>query len=126
MWIVLITLLIFSVVYTFKTLNDDYKRYKEDIDDSKFKNVTRLSDLPWVSPVKTPAEKWDSYDQYLKSDTWKRKRVIALNRANNKCQLCKSGVNLQVHHNEYSKWGTEEPHQLIVLCGSCHQKHHNK
>lgn len=67
-----------------------------------------------------------NYKLYLKSDEWKRTRRWALDRAGNKCQLCKSGDKLNVHHNDYSRLGKEEPADIIVLCERCHRKHHDK
>ncbi len=61
------------------------------------------------------------YSKYLKSDGWQRTRRWALDRAGNKCQLCKSDNKLNVHHSDYSRLGKEEPQDVIVLCERCHK-----
>lgn len=65
------------------------------------------------------------YKEYLKSKEWQRTRRWALDRAGNKCQLCKSDKSLDVHHNNYINIGKEEPSDVIVLCNKCHRKFHN-
>lgn len=67
-----------------------------------------------------------NYQDYLKSEEWQIKRGIALDRADNRCQLCNSSKNLQVHHRDYGRRGTnEELRDLVVLCNSCHKKFHD-
>ena len=64
------------------------------------------------------------YSEYLKTDHWLGIRSLALRRASYKCQLCSSREFLQVHHNNYSRLWCEWPEDVIVLCDSCHEKHH--
>lgn len=66
-----------------------------------------------------------NYKEYLKTEGWQRTRRWALDRAGNKCQLCKSDKKLNVHHNNYSSLGKEEPSDIIVLCERCHKIHHD-
>jgi hypothetical protein len=66
-----------------------------------------------------------NYKEYLKSEEWQRTRRWALDRAGNKCQLCKSDKKLNVHHNNYLSLGKEEPSDVIVLCERCHRIHHD-
>ena len=75
----------------------------------------------------------EMYREYLQSDIWKEKRDRAIKRADNKCQLCASNDKvLNVHHNTYENIDlennvfNEKESDLIVLCGSCHKKFHNK
>ncbi len=65
-----------------------------------------------------------NYTEYLTTVEWQRTRRWALDRAGNKCQLCKSDRKLDVHHNDYSRLGKEEPSDIIVLCNDCHGHHH--
>jgi len=65
------------------------------------------------------------YAEYLKTERWQYFRAEAMSRARNKCQMC-SKTATQVHHNNYSRVGRENPEDLIALCGQCHAKHHGK
>ena len=61
-----------------------------------------------------------NYLDYIKSTPWKEKcKSIKLARGN-KCQVCGSGNNLQVHHNTYDRLGCEDDNDLVLLCKSCH------
>lgn len=72
---------------------------------------------------------WDGddimdYHEYIKSSEWKRKRKLALQNANWKCEKCDSysfrGRFLEVHHKTYANLGDEPLEDLIVLCNTCH------
>lgn len=65
-----------------------------------------------------------SYHGYLDSEEWKEKRKEALKKANNRCVLCNSTNNLQVHHRTYENVGDEKQNDLTVLCRECHSKFH--
>lgn len=79
----------------------------------------------WITFLYTGINKYNYKSKYLKSETWFQKRKGALDRANNKCQLCSSRKNLNVHHNTYENVGDEKEEDLIVLCGECHKKYHS-
>lgn len=66
------------------------------------------------------------YQEYLKSEHWRKVRSNALLRASNKCQLCAVTTNLSVHHNTYANLGCEKDEDVLVLCWPCHSKHHDK
>ena len=66
------------------------------------------------------------YRQYLKSGHWNFTKKRALKRAGKKCEVCRSEVDLQVHHKSYENLWDEKPADLIVLCECCHIKNHNK
>jgi len=66
-----------------------------------------------------------TYSQKLKDERWRNKRELVLERANRRCEDCKSKENLEIHHCYY-KYGLE-PWQypldaLRCLCKICHQK----
>lgn len=82
---------------------------------TKQKKYNYLNSLPWP-------ERCNVYSQ---SSEWNEKKKIALNLANNKCQLCSSEDVLQVYHNTYDRFGNELLSDLIVLCSKC-AKHHHK
>jgi len=64
------------------------------------------------------------YKIYLKTDGWQRKRLDAIENARGVCEICGSGVDIQVHHKTYERRGEELPEDLIVLCEQCHKKEH--
>lgn len=67
-----------------------------------------------------------NYNDYLKTETWKTIRRLALEFSKYKCQICNSSKSLNVHHRAYPKeLGKESLSDLTVLCFSCHQKAHN-
>lgn len=66
------------------------------------------------------------YQEYLNGEHWKEIRLKALERAGNRCQLCSSRNNLNVHHNTYENKGHEDLKDLVVLCRECHAKFHDK
>ena len=65
------------------------------------------------------------YFEYLKSDRWSRKRIDALRRAKNRCQICNSKGKLNVHHRTYERIFKEAKEDLVVLCERCHELFHN-
>lgn len=64
------------------------------------------------------------YSAYLQTKHWKEKRLLKLSQADNRCQICNSPDNLQVHHRVYHDLFNENDNDLIVLCISCHQLFH--
>jgi 5-methylcytosine-specific restriction endonuclease McrA len=65
------------------------------------------------------------YGLYLLTREWRAKRNRKLIQAGNRCQLCGSPHHLEVHHITYERRGYELLEDLIVLCRSCHQAHHD-
>lgn len=71
-------------------------------------------------------EKLD-YHEYIKSPEWKETSRRAKERADYRCQLCNrkgDDTTLHTHHRTYVRLGIEFDEDLIVLCSSCHKKHH--
>ena len=64
------------------------------------------------------------YDEYLQSERWQKKRQEAPKFWGYKCALCYSSEKLHVHHRTYYRLGNELPTDVIVLCSSCHDRHH--
>lgn len=75
---------------------------------------------------KTQVQK--KYEDFLQTDYWKMVREIKLQQSENKCQVCGSKSNLNVHHNTYAHHGKEHLHlaDLVVLCKDCHSLFHHK
>ena len=68
--------------------------------------------------------KFKSYNEYMASSLWRRRRKQILKRANYMCESCKIRKATQVHHKTYKHLFNEYPNELIALCGTCHlQKH---
>jgi hypothetical protein len=63
--------------------------------------------------------------EYLQTPEWRVLRNRALIRAGHSCTLCPSRKHLNVHHRTYERRGHELLEDLIVLCRSCHQRHHD-
>ena len=66
------------------------------------------------------------YEEYLKTGHWKFVRSRAVEYADKSCQLCKSKLHINVHHNTYERRGCESLNDLIVLCRECHSKFHDQ
>jgi 5-methylcytosine-specific restriction endonuclease McrA len=64
------------------------------------------------------------YQDYLKSPEWEAMRTQALAFFGHRCQLCNSPEKLQAHHRTYARLGQEDITDLIVLCDTCHRRHH--
>ena len=65
------------------------------------------------------------YEQYIKSDEWKKRREWALTFWNRRCAICFGRDNLHVHHRTYKRLGCENLNDLIVLCERCHELFHD-
>ena len=66
------------------------------------------------------------YSNYLKSREWSIKRKKKLNLAKNRCQVCYSPNNLDVHHRTYVRFKHELMSDLTVLCRRCHALFHKR
>jgi prophage antirepressor-like protein len=65
-----------------------------------------------------------NYQDYLRSPEWKLLRGKARDRAKNRCEHC-GGDPDHVHHVRYPKNLKDDTlENLIVVCESCHKKHH--
>jgi hypothetical protein len=73
------------------------------------------------------------YQELLLDDRWKKKRQEIINRDNGSCFICKSNLELHVHHRQYHFYTSSnrfrlpwdyEQHLLITLCKKCHTKGH--
>ena len=63
------------------------------------------------------------YREYLRTQEWSEIRKFMRDTIDH-CAGCGSGLDLQVHHSNYPKRGSERTVDLTVLCGSCHRKFH--
>lgn len=67
---------------------------------------------------------YPTYEAYLQSHKWSKKREAALKEADYKCSICGGKDNLQVHHLSYKEVEGEDVSQVRVLCRPCHEKVH--
>lgn len=68
------------------------------------------------------------YADYLQSPEWAVVRRLALEQAGYACRLCgapQEESRLDVHHRTYERLGAELLADVIVLCSSCHCRHHD-
>ncbi|KKM82122.1 hypothetical protein LCGC14_1322710 [marine sediment metagenome] len=69
-------------------------------------------------------ENKEEYQDYLKSDRWKKLREFILIKNNFKCQD-DGEIATEVHHKRYVNIGTPwEQYELVALCSKCHKKRH--
>lgn len=66
-----------------------------------------------------------TYRDYLASPEWKH-RADRARAVSNGCALCMARQRLEVHHRTYQHVGAEGPADLVVLCSSCHRRHHRR
>jgi hypothetical protein len=107
---------------------DIYRRFISEQSDQSLKQQTFPGNNQEISAH-------GSYGALLFDSRWKEKREEILKRDANQCVLCKSNLNVQVHHRQYHfiirdnqfkpPWDYED-HLLITLCESCHKRGHNK
>lgn len=70
------------------------------------------------------AKKKSDYALYLKSDTWRKIRLVALKRDKHTCRACGDKAYV-VHHVRYPKHlGQERQEWLYSLCSPCHDLIH--
>jgi len=67
---------------------------------------------------------YSCYDEYLRSEHWKKVRKEVLSSAGNRCQRCGSPGRLQVHHKTYENIGQEHVNDLLAVCRECHERIH--
>ena len=66
------------------------------------------------------------YKAYIKSKRWRNRRYAYYHKFGWKCALCKTNINLGLHHLSYERLGNERDEDLIALCWHCHYKYHEE
>ena len=71
---------------------------------------------------------YPQYERYIKSSKWRNIRQRVMARDGQRCKMCNSTENLQVHHLTYEHLYKEENYlyDLVTLCKKCHEKETNK
>jgi hypothetical protein len=62
-----------------------------------------------------------NYLDYLQSIEWLQLCARALEYYGNRCAICNSPDNLQVHHRTYERLGQELITDVTILCDECHK-----
>jgi hypothetical protein len=70
------------------------------------------------------AERRRWYDRYLNSPAWRAKRKAVMERAQGRCEGCRSRPAVHVHHLTYVHVGHEFLWELVAVCDECHQRCH--
>lgn len=70
-----------------------------------------------------PDNKLGTYDKYLDSPAWNRKRDLVIERDKGVCVWCGDEGKV-VHHQTYDNIGKESASDLILLCEKCHDTAH--
>lgn len=73
-------------------------------------------------------QNYDSYQDYLQSHEWRKKRSLVVSRSNGMCEepACNRALE-EVHHKWYPRiWGRESIESLVALCKEHHRKAHRK
>jgi len=96
-----------------KELHKTINQWHQEADDIQKQH----RDKPW---------RWPLYQEYMRSEEWKQKRQIILERDQRWCQLCGDEDNLRVHHLTYNRVGDEALFDLVTLCSHCHANEHGK
>ncbi len=65
-----------------------------------------------------------NYQNYLRSDHWRKKRRELFEKTGKFCHLCYAKKNLLVHHKNYKRLYNELLTDIIVICTRCHRKIH--
>ena len=64
---------------------------------------------------------YKSYTDYLRSDTWRQKRVECISLYGDRCIVCGAGY-IEIAHLKYTTWGQENPQtDLIPICHTHHE-----
>ncbi len=74
--------------------------------------------------IEARRERQREYRRYLKTEGWKQRRQVALDRAGGFCEDCGVRSNLEVHHRTYKRKGAERPEDLVAVCAACHDERH--
>ena len=67
-----------------------------------------------------------SYESYIRSDDWGRKRKQAIEFYGGRCALCGDKDDIHVHHINYETLGKEEMLDLTLLCEYHHNDFHKR
>ena len=103
---------------------------------AKHFGVTTYRIVEWINElrdrwVNRTVREWEAargtrYQLYLKSEHWKRVRLMVWERCRGVCERCLAAGMHNVHHRTYEHLGFEDFHlsDLEGLCRTCHKTEH--
>ena len=103
----------------FKDKNEKQEREREIIE--SLKRVKKIKVAPQANP-------YLPYRGQLSDERWKAFRLFVLKVRGEKCEVCGTTKNLQVHHLQYRSSAMAWEYncnEVMVLCKDCHKKIHN-
>ena len=59
------------------------------------------------------------YQVYLRSGAWWYRKLMAIKRAEGRCQVCDAPGLLEVHLRNPARRGAERPSDLLAVCSEC-------
>lgn len=66
------------------------------------------------------------YEVYIRSESWRQKRLQVLRRARGICERCNEWPVVNVHHITYERLGDERLEDLLGVCICCHDLLHQE
>ena len=79
----------------------------------------------WTERLRNSSRDSETYQSYLDSSTWFRKRMRRLAIDRRVCGDC-GGAASEVHHRHYLTLGHESVEDLVSVCRECHAARHGK
>ena len=77
-----------------------------------------------MSAADVTPDRWARYNEYLRSDAWRERRQLVLERAGGLCEGCRKRPACDVHHATYEHLYDELLFELLAVCRDCHKKIH--
>lgn len=96
--------------------------YAESVDSER----AALEDVLIEQTLRIETGSEASYQEYLASESWAKKRDLVLKRDSHICQGCLLVPATEVHHLNYDDYPFELMFDLISLCSACHKRAHRK
>ena len=94
----------------------------------KFKQAIRPLFVKFSETIKKQHRKLrkpsHSYNEYIKSKWWTKRKNRYFQRYGKKCLICGSTKTVQLHHKLYGNYGNEDNKHLVALCDFHHKELH--
>jgi 5-methylcytosine-specific restriction endonuclease McrA len=112
----------YTDVKLYRTTNASYHRFA-DAEDLRERNL--LYDCINGKTSIRYVEMHGEYEDYLKSEQWKKLRLQILERDSGTCQICGDKAET-VHHLTYKHLKNEYLFELVSLCATCHKNEYHQ